>query len=315
MFSFTFSNSNAQCGVVSTNGYNVALEVRPISAIVPATCPYGYNYNIMFLYNVHFNGTNIPSSLYTLQGNLYCDGQANFFNLPNNGGSGSSTTTSNPWRNTTDCATATTSSLKCTQIKITIQGPGIPYQTIDCVAGGILPVNLVSFNGRLVNNNSVYLAWVTATETNNQAFTVERSTDAVNWNAITTINGAVNSTTNKEYNYTDGNLLNGIYYYRLKQTDLSGTNTYSNIIAANITKGNSNTDISIAYQSNQLYFTGLGNGTEWEIGIFNSASAPVLVNSTINSSTVQLPNLASGIYFVRLRNKLNHTEKTLKFFK
>jgi len=312
LLSLSFNDASAQCVVTSTNGYNVTLSVRPVSIIKPASCPNGYNYNVSFLYNVSFSGTNIPSSLYTLQGHLFCDGQSNFFDLPNNGGSGTGSTVSNPWRNITDCATATTTSLKCTVVSIQIQGPGIPNQTINCVAGA-LPINLVSFNGRIVNDNAVYLNWVTASETNNKTFTVERSSDAANWQAIRTIDGAVNSSTTKEYSCTDAGLFAGMYYYRLKQTDISGLSTYSNIIAAKIITGSK--DISLTYSSNQLQFFGLGNSTEWELAVLNSAAAMVMTNPAIKSSTIVLPNLAPGIYFVKLRNKLDNTEKTLKFFK
>jgi hypothetical protein len=312
---FVYADTNAQCGVVSSNGYNVAIEIRPVSIIKPATCPAGYNYNVSFLYNVGFSGTNIPANLYTLEGNLYCNGQANFFQIPLAGGSGTGTTTSNSWRAATDCATATTSSLQCNIVNITIEGPGILNQTFKCNAAGTLPIDLVSFNGRIVGNNNVYLNWVTATETNNKTFTVERSTNAAYWLPVKILNAATNSTTTKEYAYTDAGLAPGMYYYRLKQTDISGANTYSNIIGANITKGNSGTDINLTYRSNQLYFAGLANSSEWEVAVYNSASSAVMVNSTINSSVVQLPDLTSGIYFVRVRNKLSNTEKTLKFFK
>lgn len=313
ILSLSFSTTKAQCVITSTDGYTVTISVRPVSVIKPATCPNGYNYNISFLYNVVFSGSNIPSSLYTLQGRLFCNGQDNFFDLPNNGGSGTGNTQSNPWRSTSDCATATPTSLRCTVVEIEIHGPGIPAQKINCAAG-ILPINLVSFNGRIINNSNVSLNWVTATETNNKTFTVERSTDANNWQAIKTINGAGNSTTTKEYTYTDMGLATGMYYYRLKQTDVSGESTYSNIIAAKITNG-ATKDISLVYTSNQVQFAGLGNSTEWEVAVISSTGAVVLTNATINASTVSLPNLATGIYFVKLRNKLNNTEKTLKFFK
>lgn len=315
LFSLNFTNIIAQCVVTSTNGYSVTTDVRPISIIKPATCPYGYNYNVNFLYNVTLSGSNIPSNLYTLQGNIYCDGQANFFSLPTNGGTGTSTTGSNPWKASTDCATATTSSLKCNIIKLIIQGPGIPYQTIDCYIAGILPVAYISFNGRIINNNNVYLNWVTATEINNKSFNVERSTDGFSWTTISNVSGAINTVTNKEYTYTDEGLKTGLYYYRLKQADINGSGSYSNIIAANITKGNVAAEVSVFYSPNQLQFTGLDNTTEWELAVFNSASARVMANQSITSSTVLLPNLSTGVYFVKLRNKLNNSVKTLKFFK
>ena len=313
MLSLTFSSTNAQCVIPSTDGYAVIVSVRPISVIKPGACPYGYNYNVSFLYNIVFNGSNIPSSLYTLQGRLFCGGQENFFDLPNNGGSGTGNTQSNPWRPTQDCATSTLTSLNCKVVEIEIHGPGIPAQKINCTVG-ILPINLVSFNGRIVNNSNVNLNWVTATETNNKTFTVERSTDANNWQTIKTISGAGNSTTTKEYTYTDMALATGMYYYRLKQTDVSGESTYSNIIAAKITNG-ATKDISLVYTSNQVQFAGLGNSAEWEVAIISSTGSVVLTNATIHASTVSLPNLATGIYFAKLRNKLNNTEKTLKFFR
>lgn len=306
--------SFGQCTISSSNGYNVSLSVKPVSVIKPATCPYGYNYNISFLYNVVFTGSNIPSNLYTLQGNLYCDGDANFFSLPTGGGSGTGTTVSNTWKGTTDCATATTGSLKCTVARISIEGPGIPAQTFNCASGaGTLPIDLVSFNGRIVDKNNVYLTWVTASETNNKTFTVERSENGTTWQGIKVLNGAGNSTTQRTYDFTDAGLAVGMYYYRLKQTDISGAATYSNIIGAKIT-GRDN-GISLSYRVNQLQFTGLGNTAGWQLTLFNSASAVVMTTGSLTSSTIQLPGLATGIYFVRLINKMDNTEKVLKFFK
>jgi hypothetical protein len=312
---FSFTKTFAQCVVTSSNGYSVTMDVRPVSVIKPATCPYGYNYNINFLYNVTLSGTNIPANLYTLQGNIYCDGEANFFSLPKNGGTGTRSTVSNPYRSTTDCATVTPSSLKCRDIKISIEGPGIPPQTIDCIIAGSLPVSYISFNGRIINNSNVYLNWITASETNNKSFNVERSEDGFTWTTISHVSGAVNSATNKEYSFTDEGLKSGLYYYRLKQADINGSGSYSNIIAANITKGNEANEVSVFYSSNNLQFTGLGSTTKWELVVFNSASARVLVNQTMTSSTVLLPNLSDGIYFIKLRNKLDNTVKTIKFFK
>ena len=310
---FSFNISNAQCVVVSSNGYQVTMAVMPVSIIKPSSCPYGYNYNISFYYNISFTGNNIPANLYTLQGNIICNGQANFFSLPKNGGTGTRTSVSNPWRSITDCATATPASLQCNTVSIIIQGPGIPTQTIQCMSGGSLPVNLVSFNGRIVNENDVYLTWTTASETNNKTFTVERSMDAVNWEPVTIMTGAGTVTSTSVYAYTDAGLKAGMYFYRLKQTDFSGTVSFSNIIGAKIT--GKQIEIGLVYNGNQLQFSGLNNSAAWEMVLFNSASAFIMSAASIQSSTVQLPNLTAGIYFVRLRNKVDQTEKTFKFFK
>lgn len=91
-----------------------------------------------------------------------------------------------------------------------------------------LPLTLTSFNGAL-NNNSVQLNWSSAQEENLQKYIVEKSTDAITWQTMTTVKAAGNSNSTKEYNVTDPNAA-PVNYYRLKQVDLNGNYTYSQII-------------------------------------------------------------------------------------
>jgi hypothetical protein len=95
-----------------------------------------------------------------------------------------------------------------------------------------LPIELVSFTARL-NNEKVNLNWVTATEVNNDYFTVERSQDGTNFKTLFTKKGAGNSSTRKNYEMIDPNPLPGYSYYRLKQTDFSGKFSYSRTEAVN----------------------------------------------------------------------------------
>jgi hypothetical protein len=311
--------SNAQCTFTSSDGYTVRVDVRPVSAIAPADCQYGYNYNLNLAYNISFSGVNIPSSLYTLQGTMNCGPDNNFFSLPLNGGTGTLTTTYNPYRSTTDCAGATPSSLGCNSVTIRIQGPGLDQSsTCSIAAGGPLPVTLISFNGRLVNSNNVYLKWATASEISNKAFTVERSADARTWTAIKTIAGALNSSTRREYEYTDESLSLGTYYYRLAQTDVAGAKTYSNIISATITQMGAAKEMNISPNpnpTNQLFISQLGNAREWEMQIVNTAGANVFAAASLSSSYVQLPTLAPGLYFVKLKNKVKGIEKVIKLIR
>jgi hypothetical protein len=89
----------------------------------------------------------------------------------------------------------------------------------DCT----LPIELVSFEVKLTIYNTVDLSWVTASELNNDFFTIERSIDGLNWEIVDTLSGA--RTTNQENNYklTDKRPHFGLLYYRLKQTDFDGT--------------------------------------------------------------------------------------------
>lgn len=119
------------CKYYIINEFAVFEEV--LSIVAPQTCPNGYNYNVELGYDVAFSGSNTPANLWTLQANILNCGDAAtiFFDLPNQGGGGTLTTTSNPWRNQSDCATATLADFGCQALEITIDGPGIASQTLS----------------------------------------------------------------------------------------------------------------------------------------------------------------------------------------
>ncbi|MBI4930232.1 MAG: T9SS type A sorting domain-containing protein [Bacteroidetes bacterium] len=86
----------------------------------------------------------------------------------------------------------------------------------------ILPVELLTFITQC-DNRKVNVKWSTASELNNDFFTVERSPDALNYLPIGLVNGAGNTSTIHNYSFTDTDPLSGTSYYRLKQTDFNGT--------------------------------------------------------------------------------------------
>lgn len=94
-----------------------------------------------------------------------------------------------------------------------------------------LPVELVSFDAESMGSEGVRLDWATATEKNNDHFTVERSTDLETWKEVAYVDGAGTSYTPLYYNTWDHEPLNGYSYYRLKQTDTDGTVTLSRTVA------------------------------------------------------------------------------------
>jgi hypothetical protein len=98
-----------------------------------------------------------------------------------------------------------------------------------------LPIELISFEG-ISKNTYNYLFWKTASEYNNDYFTIEKTLDGINFTPIANINGAGNSNMVLNYDYIDYNIINTITYYRLKQTDYDGKYEYSNIIGLDNTK-------------------------------------------------------------------------------
>lgn len=94
-----------------------------------------------------------------------------------------------------------------------------------------LPVNLLYFTSDC-EKNKVRLSWSTASEMNNDYFTVERVFNDDNWQVAGIVKGEINSSTIKEYSFTDYVSSGRVAYYRLKQTDRDGNYTYFNSIAA-----------------------------------------------------------------------------------
>jgi hypothetical protein len=96
----------------------------------------------------------------------------------------------------------------------------------------ILPVNLLSFTGNC-NNNQIVLNWTTASENNNDYFTIEESENGSDWKAIGTVNSKGNSSITQQYSFTTANTTDEISYFRLRQTDLDGKFVYFNVIKVN----------------------------------------------------------------------------------
>ncbi|MFN0033079.1 MAG: SBBP repeat-containing protein [Flavobacteriales bacterium] len=91
----------------------------------------------------------------------------------------------------------------------------------------ILPVEFAAFEASVTNDNYVICEWTTASETNNDFFEVERSTDNLNFEKIGTIAGAGTTLTEASYQFEDKSFSSGWLYYRIRQVDYNGESTLS----------------------------------------------------------------------------------------
>ena len=90
-----------------------------------------------------------------------------------------------------------------------------------------LPITLTYFDANVVDNKYVLTYWNTASELNNDHFTVERSRDAIHYEGIGEIQGSGNSSAVINYSFIDDNPYSGVSYYRLKQNDYDNSVYYS----------------------------------------------------------------------------------------
>lgn len=93
-----------------------------------------------------------------------------------------------------------------------------------------LPVELTSFTAEK-KGNIVDLVWKTASEINNDYYTIERSVDGKHFDELGKQNALDgNAAISQQYAFTDRLPAKGVNYYRLKQTDLDGSFSYSEIV-------------------------------------------------------------------------------------
>lgn len=118
-------------------------------------------------------------------------------------------------------------SLICGTGTISVGGT-ITGATDPCFTGG-LPIQLLYFNADF-NADKVELSWATASEVNNDYFTIERSKDGELWAEIIEVDGAGNSNATLEYFDFDVRPLSGVSYYRLRQTDYDGKTSLSQVV-------------------------------------------------------------------------------------
>jgi len=129
---------------------------------------------------------------------------------------------------TNGCSTATSSLVVTGQNCFTARGGvGDGFAVFSFTV--VVPVELTSFNAR-ASNDIVELEWMTASELNNDFFTVERSVDGETFEKVIDIPGK--GTTNEQHSYKtqDTEPFSGKSYYRLKQTDFDGKFEYSSVV-------------------------------------------------------------------------------------
>jgi hypothetical protein len=95
-----------------------------------------------------------------------------------------------------------------------------------------LPVSLVSFSATR-EGTSAQLVWATASEKDNKGFEIQVSVDGKTFRTLSFVaSQVITSTTKHDYSYSDTEAgKSGIRYYRLRQVDLDGQDSYSPVRA------------------------------------------------------------------------------------
>jgi len=180
-----------------------------------------------------------------------------------------------------------------------------------------LPIKFVNVTAEL-KEQSVMVSWKTTSEQNMKSYTVERSLDGANFNAVGAV-AAKNKSANS-YTFTDATISEGVNYYRIKAVDNAGKVSYSSIVKV--------TNVMSASKSINIYPNPVINKTlnvelsNQSAGIYSvkviSAGGQVLASKLINhlgGNSVNSIDLsaatAKGLCFVSITSKDGQTTKTV----
>lgn len=179
-----------------------------------------------------------------------------------------------------------------------------------------LPISLVSFTGKAANSE-VTLQWSTATEVNNDYFTIERSENGNDFETIGYVKGSGNSNGLVEYRFEDFDPYSRTYY-RLRQTDYNGAFSVSPVILVS-TKETDRGEIAITTGNGAVNV--MTNNTEsgvMQINIYSVAGSMVYngnVNVEEGSNTISVtPDMSTNSLYVVNVNLNNNLSATTKVF-
>lgn len=167
-----------------------------------------------------------------------------------------------------------------------------------------LPVKLILFSGRAVDDRTAVLNWKTASEVNAEKFVLQRSTNKKDWEDKSEVVATGNSSTPVSYTTTDNiSSLKGNIYYRLIQYDLNGDSYTSKVIQLDL-----NNDIKpgIHIYPNPATTQLTVEGLQTEAKLYNSTGTEL---QAVSEGVLNISHLPSGLYFIR---SAKHTVKFIK---
>jgi len=179
-----------------------------------------------------------------------------------------------------------------------------PFTLASITAFNPLPIELLYFKASPVGQ-TIELEWATATEHNNAYFTVERSVDGRIFEDITTLPGAGNSQQMIVYSSQDDYPLDGISYYRLRQTDFDGASSFSGILSVHRTTDQGHISVFPVPSPDRRYTLRWPASFDVRrISLVDATGRALPLQPPIDATqiTLELTRLPAGVYFVSLQS-------------
>ncbi|CAN5277229.1 hypothetical protein BH09BAC2_BH09BAC2_02290 [soil metagenome] len=202
-----------------------------------------------------------------------------------------------------------------------VTNPDGQFTTNTFVISAPLPINLVSFTGRL-NNSVVELNWKTASEYNFKNYVVEKSADGSNFVNFAEVAPRGNANTAADYATVDRYPYPQYSYYRLKSVNTDGTFAYSNIVKIKTAQRKlSLTRLFPNPTATDVTFEMYADAAQaitvdvYDIAGKKMLSNTINLNSGINEKQVSLSRVAAGAYFIQFTDANHNIVEKVKVMK
>jgi endonuclease I len=170
---------------------------------------------------------------------------------------------------------------------------------------GLLPVTLIDFSAAK-NNTGIKLNWTSSREENFKQYEIQRSTDAISFNNI----GTIEAQNLSNYFFSDKSLPNtATVFYRLKMVDADGKFTYGKIVSVRLKLKNGGMNIfpNPAVSHVIIAFDQpLKAGSQLKVA---DIAGKTVINETLitteNNLKLKVSQLPAGRYFVTIINNDN----------
>lgn len=184
--------------------------------------------------------------------------------------------------------------------------PGASYPNLT--TGATLPVTLSSFKVHS-DGRRVRIEWTTASEQDNDRFEIERSVDGTLWETVASVKGKGNSSSKTSYSAFDNSpLSNAVNYYRLKQIDLDGKFSFSEVRSVKLSGSKATITVSPNPARSAINFKMEKQGAASVVAVLSDANGQVIHRETFKDVRVNEINKLSlkqqptaGIYILILK--------------
>ncbi|MBL7739371.1 MAG: T9SS type A sorting domain-containing protein [Chitinophagaceae bacterium] len=169
----------------------------------------------------------------------------------------------------------------------------------------VLPVTWKSFDVTVKGSNTITLNWEVAEDHQNKGFYIEHSLNGSDWEDLAFVESRHGNEYIRQYTYSHINNLNNKQYYRIRQVDIDGKTSYSEIKVVTLTNEMQAVSVWPNPATDYLRIASNGNnGSQLVKAQVFDLSGKMIAEKKLNTgaNTISISELRTGTYIVRVQD-------------